>query len=232
MPSRASDTFDYLSVVTFGRSGSTAIQAALNAHPHTLIRGENYSALRGIHSYLDSIASAADRHHSGRAHHPWFGTAKLDPVAVRNDVRRHVVDFLLRPKTDTTWLGFKEVRYEEGHFATADELADHLMFLATFFPGMRFVINVRDAHLAARSGWWREHPDAVGALERSTFHLQEAAHILTWALGPGRAVVVDHDRWVADPSVIVSALQSVGYPVDASIVEETLSQQLSHGKNQ
>ena len=51
---------EFLTIVTFGRSGSTALQAALNAHPHTIIRGENYNALRGLHAYIDAVAAAAD----------------------------------------------------------------------------------------------------------------------------------------------------------------------------
>ena len=208
---------DYLAIVTFGRSGSTALQAALNAHPHTIIRGENYNALRGLHAYVDAVAAAADRHNSGKPHHPWFGTARLDAPAVLADQRRHVITHLLRPKADTRWLGFKEVRYEIGHFSDADGLTDYLLFLNALLPGVRYVINVRDPKAAARSGWWREHPDAVSALERTVKHLGAAAGTLTDALGPAelphrvRAVV-------GDPSVLVSALTSIGFPVQEALL--------------
>ena len=220
----------FLTIVTFGRSGSTALQAALNAHPDTIIRGENYSALRGIQDYMDSIAAAADRHHAGKPQHPWFGTARLDSGAVLADQRRHVIEFLLRPKPTTRWTGFKEVRYEVGHIEDADVLANHLLFLNMLLPGMRYLVNVRDPHVAARSGWWSKHPDALGALERTIENLHEGTEILNSVLGPQRAVLIDHDRWASEPQVVIDALSELGYPVDADIVRSALAEQLSHGK--
>lgn len=227
----SSKALEFVTIVTFGRSGSTALQAALNAHPHTLIRGENYGALRGIQAYVDSIAAAADRHHAGKPHHPWFGTARLDASAVLADQRRHVIEYILRPKADTRWSGFKEVRYEIGHFADADLLTDHLLFLNTLLPGIRYIVNVRDPHAAAGSGWWKDHPDAIDALERSTENLRTATATVTEILGPGRAVLIDHDVWSVDSTVVVSALEAIGYPVDQAVVASSLEEQLSHGKS-
>lgn len=229
MPANASG-LSFLTIVTFGRSGSTALQAVLNAHPGTIIRGENYAALRGIQDYVESIAAAADRHHAGKPQHPWFGTARLDPVAVLADQRRHVIDFVLRPKPTTRWSGFKEVRYEVGHIADADALTNHLLFLNALLPGMRYLVNVRDPQAAARSGWWSEHPDALGALRHTVANLQEATRTLQSVLGPGRAVLIEHDRWATDAHVVIDALTELEYPVDESIVRATLAEQLSHGK--
>jgi hypothetical protein len=220
----------FLTIVTFGRSGSTALQAALNAHPDTIIRGENYSALRGIQEYVESIAAAADRHHAGKPQHPWFGTARMDPEAVLADQRRHVIEYLLRPKTTTKWTGFKEVRYEIGHIADSDALANHLLFLNTLLPGMRYLVNVRDPKAASQSGWWSKHPDALGALEQTIANLRDATHTLRAVLGQQRAVLIDHDQWVSDPQVVIDALTEIGYPVDADIVRTSLAEQLSHGK--
>ena len=72
----------YVTVVTYGRTGSTAVQAALNSLPGVLVRGENYAAMRGLHDYVQSIAETADRHHAGKPTHPWFGSARLRPAEV------------------------------------------------------------------------------------------------------------------------------------------------------
>ena len=222
---------EFLTIVTFGRSGSTALQAALNAHPHTIIRGENYNALRGLHAYVDAVAAAADRHNSGKPHPPWFGTARLDAPAVLADQRRHVLTHLRRPKADTRWLGFKEIRYEIGHFADADGLTDYLLFLNALLPGVRSVINVRAPKAAARSGWWRKHPDAVSALERTVEHLGAAAGTLTDALGAGRVALTEYEQWSADSFVLVSALTSIGFPVQEALLRESLATHLEHGQN-
>lgn len=227
--STPADGCAFITIVTYGRTGSTALQAAMNALPGVVVRGENYNALRGLHAYVQAIAETADRHHAGKPTHPWFGSARLAPAEVLADLRRHVVDYVLRPKPTTTWAGFKEVRYEPGHFPDDDALLDYLLFLDKLLPGLRFLFNVRDAQAAARSGWWPDNPDALEVLERTRASLDSAASELNRILGAGRAVVVDYDRWSEDPSVVIDAFDALGLPHDDDAVREALGQRLSHG---
>jgi hypothetical protein len=219
----------FVTVVTYGRTGSTAIQAALNALPGVVVRGENYSALRGLHDYVQSVAETADRHHAGKPTHPWFGSARLDPAAVVESLRAHVITSVLRPKPGTTWIGFKEVRYEPGHFDSYDLLLDYLLFLDKLLPGMRWLMNVRDPESAARSGWWPGNADAESVLETTRSWLTDAAADLTRMKGAGRAAVVDYDHWNADPQVLIDAFASLGLPRDDAAVRRALGERLEHG---
>ena len=221
--------YSFVTVVTYGRTGSTAIQASLNALPGVLVRGENYSAMRGLGTYLQSIAEVADRHHAGKSTHPWYGSAQLDPGAVLADVRRHVIDYLLRPTAGTTWIGFKEVRYEPGHFGSYDELLQHLVFLGKLFPGLRYVINVREPVDAARSGWWPENTDAIEVLTTTRDRLLSATADLNTFFGSHRAACVAYEDWVADPQVLIDAYSSLGLPRDDKAVRAALLERLEHG---
>lgn len=221
--------YRYVTVVTYGRTGSTAIQAALNALPGVLVRGENYAAMRGLEAYVQSIAETADRHHAGRPTHPWFGSARLDPSTVVSDLRRHVLHTLLRPRSDTVWVGFKEVRYEPGHFTSYDLLLSHLLFLDRLFPGIRYLMNVREPSAAARSGWWPGNEDAVQVLTTTRAWLADAVADLTRMLGPDRAVLVDHDEWSSRPEVLIEAFGRLGLPRDDGAVRAALGERLSHG---
>lgn len=225
----------FLTVVTYGRTGSTALQASLNALPGVLVRGENYSALRGIQAYAQSIAETADRHHAGRPEHPWFGSARLDPASTLTDLRRHVIVHLLRPHADTRWLGFKEVRYEPGHFASYDLLLDHLLFLGRLLPGIVYLMNVRDPRTAAASGWWPDHGDAEAVLTTTRDWLMQAAadiNALTRAAaGRPRALVLAYEQWTAQPQVLLDAYASVGLPADDPAVRAALAKRLDHGSH-
>lgn len=220
---------NYLTVVTYGRTGSTVLQAALNALPGVLVRGENYGAMRGLGAYVQSIADTADRHHAGKPSNPWFGSARLDPQAVVDDLRRHVVDTVLRPRPDTSWLGFKEVRYETGHFAGYDQLLEHLLFLNTVFPSLRYLVNVREPEAAARSGWWPDNPDAVAVLSTTRQWLADATDELCTMLGTDRAVLVDYEQWNGRPDVLISAFTRLGLPSDDDAVRKAVGERLAHG---
>ncbi len=219
----------FVTVVTYGRTGSTVLQAALNSLPGVIVRGENYSALRGLNAYVQAIAETADRHHAGKPTHPWFGSARLSPADVVADLRRHVVDTILRPRPDTRWIGFKEVRYEPGHFGTYDDLLNYLLFLDKLFPGIRYLLNVRDPVQAARSGWWPGNDNALEVLATARGWLTDATTDVSRILGPRRAALVDYDGWSEDPGVLIAALADLGLPADDAAVRACLGERLEHG---
>jgi hypothetical protein len=225
----------YVTVVTYGRTGSTAVQAGLNALPGVLVRGENYSALRGLNAYVQSLVETKDRHKGGKVTSPWFGAKYLEPTGLLADLRRHVVDNVLIPDDDTTWIGFKEVRYEPGHFPTYDNLLNYLLFLNKLLPGIRYLFNVRDPESAARSGWWPGNVNAVDVLTTTRQWLVDATADVTSLLGDddgsARAVLVDYDDWTADADVLVDAFARLGLPRDDDAVRAALSQRLSHGSH-
>jgi len=221
-----------LAIVTFGRSGSTVLQSVLNAHPDTLIRGENYNALTGLWDYWTSIVDSAGRHHSGKPNHPWFGTAKMAPVEVREDLTNHVFDALLRPKNSTTWTGFKEVRYEAAYFSTTTALCSYLLFLQELLPDLCFLLNTRDPETAARSGWWQQHPNAQEILHQTNDIFRSSSTALTNLLGEQRVQLIDYDSWRAKPELLFAALTSMGFPADKLTIERALSEILTHGQSQ
>lgn len=219
----------YIAVVTYGRTGSTVLQAALNALPGVRIRGENYAALRGLRQYLQSVTETASRHHAGRPDHPWYGSARLDPSQVLADLRRHAIEFLLRPAADTKILGFKEIRYEPGHFSDYDDMLDYLLFLDKLFPGIGYLMNVRDPGAAARSGWWPERPNAIDDLSMARTWLAQAVEDLNRHFGQERAVLVAYEDWSRDWQVLVGAFTSLGLPRDDAAVRLVASTRLDHG---
>ena len=223
------DRLRFVTVVTYGRTGSTVLQAALNALPGVIVRGENYSALRGLNAYVQAIAETADRHNAGKPTHPWFGSARLSPADVVADLRRHVVETVLRPRADTSWIGFKEVRYEPGHFAGYDDLLNYLLFLDKLLPGIGYLVNVRDPQTAALSGWWPGNENALDVLSTTRGWLVDATADLTRMLGPGRAVLVDYDEWNGHPEVLVDAFGSLGLPRDDRAVQAAMGERLDHG---
>jgi hypothetical protein len=222
-------SLQFCTIVTYGRTGSTTLQSAANAQRGVVIRGENYGALRGMRSYLQSVAETASRHHAGKPDHPWFGSARLDPRAVRDRLREEIVASLLRPRAHTEWSGFKEIRYTSAHWPDYDTMLEYLLFLNTVLPDLRFLINIRSTEDAMHSAWWRTEPNASHILETTESWLREAHRDLQALLRPEQSVLVEYGQWSKDPDVITRAFSTLGLPADDNLVRTALSQKLSHG---
>ena len=145
------------------------------------------------------------------------------------DLRRHVVEFILRPNRGTRVIGFKEVRYEPGHFATYDLLLEYLIFLGQLFPGLSYLINVRDPADVARSGWWPGNEQALAVLGTTREWMASAAVDLNDLYADGRAVLVDYADWTADGRVLIDAFDALGLPKDDAAVMAALGATLTHG---
>ena len=219
----------YLTVVTYGRTGSTALQASLNALPGVLVRGENYNALRGLHDYARAVAQTADRHHAGRPTHPWYGSARLDPNLVLDDLRDHVLRTVLRPRPETAVIGFKEIRYEPGHFASYESMLDYLLFLGELLPGLTYLVNVRSPQDAARSGWWPDNDRALDVLSQTRDRLVLATDEINDVQGRQVAWRLDYADWAGRPEVLIDTYRAMGLPRDDAAVRSALGERLDHG---
>jgi hypothetical protein len=217
---RAEREYDFVFVVTYGRSGSTLLQGVLNSIPGFLIRGENHQALR----HLFDLHSALEREHirtldSGNptVTSPWFGVAGYPVQGALEEFRRLALALFLRPEEDTKTVGFKEIRWEY------EDLGAFIDFLAGVFPGARFVFNTRNLDDVAKSKWWVETPDARE-------HLQaEEDRLLAECSRLGvRAFRVRYDAFISDPSALKGLFDWLGAPYDDAAVKAVLRQPHSY----
>lgn len=217
----------YVFVVTYGRSGSTVIQALLNAIPGALIRGENNNALLGLcKSYFALVRSPdiarmrSDGTHSG-PDHPWFGAEQIDTGAYCAALCAAFAQHVLRPMPDTRLSGFKEIRT----LSDPEMFTAYLDFIRAGFPQARFVFNMRAAKAVARSGWWRRHdPHKVAEIVASAdrvFRAYAAAH-------PRQSVLLRYEDYVADPAALEPLFDLIGARPSDRARDAVMSTRLTH----
>ncbi|HET9499545.1 MAG TPA: sulfotransferase, partial [Marmoricola sp.] len=208
---------DVVFVLTYGRSGSTLLQAILNATPGVLIRGEN----RGItHLLYEFHATAVKegphvKHFARRPFNPWFGMYDFPAQVSLDRIRALVTDTLLRPGPDTRLTGFKEIRWDH------DDLAEFVAFLREVFPGARFIVNTRRhedvARSMAKSGWWPEVDDPLAHVARAEERIRTVARDLG-----DDAHEVCYDDYVAAPEALRGLFDWLGVPFDLDRVTEVI----------
>lgn len=212
--------YDYLFVVTYGRSGSTLLQGILTSTPGFRIRGENGAA---VHHLYQSFRACEEQRRTYQVRRrldttePWYGIDEFPSELSRELIRKLVLETIIRPEPGDRVVGFKEIRWYQ------DDLEDFVSFLQDTFPGARFLFNSRCLDDVCRSGWWKEHPDAREHLER----IEQRHASLRTGLGEA-AFHVRYDEYVADPSTLRALFTWLGEDFDAGRVERVLARHHSY----
>lgn len=207
----------YLFIVTYGRTGSTALQMALNALPGYCIRGENGGVLNHFSNATKALRDARgnlkEAETSGK--HPWFGFENIDVSELERSLARIFANRVLMPPAGTRVAGFKEVRY----WNQPDDQFDAAMrFMMRHFDP-KFVFLTRDPAQVAKSGWWPNQKDALAKIEMARNRI-EAAHQAY------PSFLIDHAEFVGNPEGIAPLCDWLGE--DPSPGVEMLSERLTH----
>lgn len=208
------DAYDYVFVVTHGRSGSTLLTGILNSIPGYLVRGENqgyvhhlFKAHRAVMARRQSQLASGEPTTST---HPWFGVEDYPPGVALDHMRRLVVDTLLRPAPDSRVLGFKEIRYGQ------QDVVEHLTFLRTLFPSTKFVFNTRNREEVLRSDWWADRDPADLDVILTRMAAAEEAHADV-------SCHVHYDDYRDDAAALQPLFDFLGEEFDVDTVREVMA---------
>ena len=153
--------YDYVFIITYGRSGSTLLQRLLQSIPGYCIRGENDNLLVPLFRAQKTAIAAQKQHgieNTILPEAPWHGIRDINTDGFTTDLLSAFVTNILKPDEDARTLGFKEIRYIH---LEPPELEDFLLFLHRQFNGAKLVFNTRDTDSVLKSGWWKETDHSV-----------------------------------------------------------------------
>ena len=210
-------------VVTYGRSGSTALQGILQTIPGAHITGENYMALEGLFIAAKRLRRA-DRTWGKKPRpkaHPWYGADLFKPKRFETRLADVFIEEVIQPPSDARWIGFKEIRYQR----LGGNLSEFLAFCERSFPNPFFVFNSRNAEDVAKSKWWANQPrervlELVAAMD-ARFAEYVEAH-------PTRSHRVFHEQTVSDPTSLQPLFDKLGEPLDLDAAGTILATPLTH----
>ncbi|TPI29079.1 sulfotransferase [Mesorhizobium sp. B3-2-1] len=207
--------FDFLFIVTYGRSGSTLLQGMLNAIPGVLVRGENAGALHGLVQSWQAAKIAQDLFSpdSEKSTSSWYGAVHMDLDSYGRDLAASFVRNILKPPPHARVTGFKEIRYH----LTAEELAFELEFMRRFFPRCAFLINTRDLEATMASNKKASHGVTEADLATADQLLRETARS-----SADDVFHVHYDDYRDDPSRLRPLFDFLGAHFDQVSVQNVL----------
>jgi hypothetical protein len=214
----------HIFIVTYGRSGSTLLQALLNTMEHACIRGENSDSLlflfRGIARAKESVRVHGQK--QTKSTNPWFGAELIDANKLTSSVVRAFIEHVLRPPADAKIVGFKEIRYNE---CQDDEFRFFVDFLLKNFEHAKVIFLQRQVETVAGSGWWKnmEFEAVAKIISRMDKLFDQCA-----ATSPAQTRIVRYEEMVADIEYVRGIFEFVGEPMNEAAVTALFDQKLSH----
>ncbi|HEY8594864.1 MAG TPA: sulfotransferase [Devosiaceae bacterium] len=210
-------------IVTYGRSGSTLLQKALQTLPDSCIRGENdgilvqlyraYQKANFARGQFGKLPTASDN--------PWFGADRIDPQSFGEQLSEVFIREIIRPQSNVRWVGFKEIRYSE----LKEDFVSFFDFARKVFPNLFIVFNSRNVSAVRESGWWAKmDPDNVAKIisemdARFSSYSQSAPHCTFHA---------HHEETSTNPSSLSALFEMLGEPMDIERLRLAVTSKLTH----
>jgi Sulfotransferase family len=222
---------DFVFIVAYARSGSTLLQALMNACPGVSIRGENNNALYHLFRSIRAVEEAKRDHGkpftAAPADEPWHGAHRIEPRFFEARALTLFLRRVLTPPAGARVIGFKEIRYTP-HFIPDDQFAPYMSFLLDCFPRSKIVFNSRRAADVAASAFIaQEYPQTVHQWVNAS-----DARFAAFAKTSDRVIHMRYEDWVADPAKVHAMLDFLGLDWTPEGVQAVMAKPLTHGKRQ
>lgn len=214
-------------IITFGRTGSTALLKALNAIDGACIRGQNGALLCSLAEAAETLADKHRERSGNRARltgNPWYGIGDSQPDAFAKALAESFVAHVLRPPEGTRITGFKEINYTDE--TLSDRAFDAVIrFMLDHFEDPHIVFLTRDPADASQSGWWQDRDrDVVMDVLDMTIERFRKAH----AANPDRSFLIDHAEFDRTPAGLRPLLDWLGEDLPEAALAEALEERLLH----
>lgn len=210
--------FDFIFILTYGRSGSTLLQGILNSIEGVQIRGENNGALYGVLRSFKALQTA--KHTFGKDSsdpaNPWYGATDIKVDAFGRQMAKAFVDNVLCPSEGVRVSGFKEIRYYPPGLDDA-AFADCLFFMRHYLRRAALVINTRNMDDVLRSNRIAGHNVSETAIQASDARLRQLA-----SSGAEDVFHVHYDDYVSAPEKLEGLFSFLGAPFDVERIRSVL----------
>jgi len=217
----------FIFVLSYGRSGTTLLQGALNNSELIHFAGENFGFVERLHraeqALKDALAESQLQPHRDKPTEAFYGITSA-PFERHSELYRELLIELVMSSCPSnkkpSHIGFKEVRYP--YF---DRLIEHLEWVQRVFLNPTLVLVTRDLDEVLRSGFYRELPRIERERRRQVLvKFENVAREFLTSVGSG--VELKYSQIAANSEQSAEILQGVGIPVTAQNFEE--AQKLKH----
>lgn len=194
----------------------------LNSLPGFCIRGENYNALSHLTDFYRAAKKTTGQvgKKSMQPVHPWYGADLIKISEVKEAVRDTFVNTILKPPSDATVIGCKEIRVNWNEIADIDVFLTEVMEI---FDDAKIIFNHRDILATSKSSWWKDTAHSYATIRAMDQRLRENMY----AKAPN-VFHVEYEELIKAPEHARKLTEFLGVPFDRPSYEKVLATRHSY----
>jgi len=209
--------YNWVFIVTYGRSGFTLLQGILNSIDRYHIKGENNSVIHHLFWAARRLKAAYHEHgiYQTDCTNPWYGIENVDIEKFHREPVSAFIKNVIKPDKDDRTNGFKEIRYHELH---ENEIKDFTLFLTKYFDNPCFIFNERDILNTSKSAFWKNHDNPKNAINKSLDNMKKMYSLLK-----DFSYWVNYDEYVRDPMQLEGLFKFLDEPFDIHKIRKVMA---------
>lgn len=194
----------------------------LNSLPGFCIRGENYNALSHLSDFYRAAKKTTGQvgKKSMQPVHPWYGADLIKINEVKEAIRDTFVNTILKPPSDATVIGCKEIRVNWNEIADIDVFLTEVMEI---FDDAKIIFNHRDILATSKSSWWKDTAHSYATIRAMDQRLRENMY----AKAPN-VFHVEYEELIKAPEHARKLTEFLGVPFDRPSYEKVLATRHSY----
>ena len=194
----------------------------LNSLPGFCIRGENYNALSHLSDFYRAAKKTTGQvgKKSMQPVHPWYGADLIKINEVKEAIRDTFVNTILKPPSDATVIGCKEIRVNWNEITDIDVFLTEVMEI---FDDAKIIFNHRDILATSKSSWWKDTAHSYATIRAMDQRLRENMY----AKAPN-VFHVEYEELIKAPEHARKLTEFLGVPFDRPSYEKVLATRHSY----
>lgn len=209
--------FNWLFIITYGRSGSTLLQGILNSINGYDIRGENNFILLLLFRSAMLLKSAQKKigRQEKSSKDPWYGIENVNVNGFSEEIVSAFIKNTLKPTRHTRVAGFKEIRYQ---LLQEHEIEDFISFMVTYFDNPCFIFNERNIEDTSISSFWNTVDNPKKIINKALENMKQMYSLLQ-----DRSYWVNYDEYTKNPAQLEGLFAFLDEPFDLDQIQKIMN---------
>lgn len=154
-----------------------------------------------------------------------FMNKNIEINSFKKEISEVIKSHIFVDTEDKDIIGWKENNINPA-YESYDTCYRYLKQLNNIFPGIVYIINIRDPRDTAKSAMWSSRKNAYDLIVQNNNFFEDISNNLL----KNNSILLNYDIWSTDPQILINNLSKIKVDLNINDVEKIFSNRYNHLK--